>query len=95
LNDGTLRELVNLRLVLKVVPVLPLVILREVDIIINCSTIKKWWQHFLVLELHKSFKLAFTNFLEILVKFLARRSVDWAAQRPDSRVYKTTVNNCL
>jgi hypothetical protein len=41
LNNSSFGELVNLGLVFEVIPVLPFVVLGEVDVIVNSSTIEK------------------------------------------------------
>ncbi len=53
LNLSVLGELINSILVHKVHPVLPLVLLREVDVIVNKASIEAAWKNLLLqLDLH-------------------------------------------
>jgi hypothetical protein len=49
---------------------------REIDIVIDSSTIHLGWEHFFVVEFDESFNLSLADFLEMLIEFLARRGIN-------------------
>lgn len=66
---GILWELVNVVLVEKIGPVLPLILVWEVDVVIDSSTIHNTWHDLAALELLETIDLTIANFLDVEIKW--------------------------
>lgn len=76
LNLSSLRELIDCVLVDQIHPVLPLVLLGEVDIVVDETTIEGTWQDLLFeLDFH-GVKLAIADLLELLIEWSAELGVN-------------------
>ena len=68
LNLSILGELIKRVLVDQVHPVLPLILLREINVVIDKTTVESAWEYFLLkLDLHR-IKLTIADFLELLIE---------------------------
>lgn len=68
LNLSILGELIKRVLVDQVHPVLPLILLREINVVIDKTTVESAWEYFLLkLDFH-CIKLTIADFLELLIE---------------------------